>query len=262
MNREAPQPLVQETQDGAVLTLTLGAMPAHPLSLAMIRAMLEALDRCAANPDVRVVVLRAPGHIFCAGHDLKEIARHRADADDGAAYLHELFEACAQMMQAIVLLPQPVIAMVEGIATAGGLQMMASCDVAFATPTATFCLPGVQNGGFCTTPSVAVGRVIGRNALMEMALSGEYFDAEWARTAGLINRIIPADQIEVETYAFAHKIARGNARALAAGKRMVYQQLEMPLTQAYEAATETMIGHFMDPERIALERETWGKKAT
>lgn len=261
MTDQSAIPLVQEQRDGPVLTLSLGAMPAHPLSLAMIEALLEALDRCARNTDMRAVILRGPGHIFCAGHDLKEIARHRGDPDDGEAYLRDLFDKCAAMMQAIVTLPQPVIAMVEGIATAGGLQLMASCDVAFATPEATFALPGVQNGGFCTTPSVAVGRVVGRNAVMEMSLTGAYYDTDWALRTGLINRIIPADHIEAETMAFAKAIANGNPRALAAGKRMLYQQLEMPLPQAYAAATETMIGHFMDPARIAQERATWGKKA-
>lgn len=253
-------PLVEEHRDGPLATLTLGAMPAHPLSLQMIEDMLAALARIAADPDLRVVILSAPGRIFCAGHDLKEIARHRAAPDLGAAYLRDLFDKCAAMMQALVALPQPVIAVVEGIATAGGLQLMASCDIALATPEATFCLPGVQNGGFCTTPSVAVGRVIGRMALMEMALTGDSFDATWARDAGLINRIVPAAEIHTVALELARKIARGNPAALAAGKRMVYRQLEMPLADAYSAATEVMIGHFMDPQRIALERETWARR--
>ncbi len=259
MNEMQPAALVSESRDNQILTLTLGAMPAHPLSLAMIEDIIAALDRCANDPAIRVVVLHGPGHVFCAGHDLKEIARHRADSDDGLAYLQELFEKCAAMMQALVNLPQPVIAMVEGIATAGGLQLVASCDLAFASPQATFCLPGVQNGGFCTTPSVAVGRVIGRNALMEMALSGEYFDADWARAAGLINRVIPADELQEATYTFARKLTRGHPAALAAGKRMFYQQIEMPLAAAYEQSTDVMIGYFMDPFRIAHEKEKWAR---
>lgn len=253
-------PLVHETVEDGVLTLSLGAMPAHPLSLAMIEDLIDALARIASDPAIRVVILHGPGHIFCAGHDLKEIARHRSEPDDGAAYLDRLFNRCSEMMQALVALPQPTIAMIHGIATAGGLQLAASCDLVFAAPEATFCLPGVQNGGFCTTPSVAVSRAIGRKALMELALSGEYFDAQWAKSAGLVNRIIPAADLAAQTHAFAKTLTRGNATALAAGKRMVYQQLEMPLAQAYAAATKVMIGHFMDPERIAIERATWAKK--
>ncbi|MBO6776893.1 MAG: enoyl-CoA hydratase/isomerase family protein [Marinibacterium sp.] len=260
MTDQSSLPLVHEELDGPVAILSLGAMPAHPLSLAMIRALQASLDRCADNPDIRVVVLHGPGHIFCAGHDLKEIARHRSEPDHGLAYLRTLFEECGRMMQSIVELPKPAIAMVEGIATAGGLQMMASCDVTFATPQATFSLPGVQNGGFCTTPSVAVGRVIGRNALMEMALSGEVFDADWAQMNGLINRIVPAEDVRDVTLAFAHKVASGNPNALATGKRAFYSQMEQPLAQAYETATEVMIDHFMDPARIAIEQATWARK--
>ena len=146
------QPLVGVARDGLVRVVTLGGGKAHVLSLDMIRALHAAID---AEDDTTVIVLRAPGHIFCAGHDLKEIARHRADADDGRAYLEELFRACGAMMQAVTFSPRPVLAVVEGIATAGGLQLVAACDLAFATPSATFCLPGVVNGGFCTTPAVA-----------------------------------------------------------------------------------------------------------
>lgn len=253
--------LVSEQQKGVVLTLTLGAAPAHPLSLGMIRDLHSALDRAAANDTARLVVIEGPGHIFCAGHDLKEIARHRDDADDGKTYLTELFVACGEMMQAVVTMPQATLARVEGIATAGGLQLVASCDLAFATPNATFALPGVQNGGFCTTPSVAVGRAVGRKALMDLALSGKPKDADWALRTGLINDVLPAEDIDARIAAFAETLSRAHPAAVAAGKRMTYQQLEMPLADAYAAATEVMIGHFMDPVRIAHERERWGAKA-
>ena len=232
----------------------------NALSDEMIAALQDQFDGLMQDSSIRAVVLSGAGKAFCAGHDLKEIARHRSEPDHGLAYLRTLFEECGRMMQSIVELPKPAIAMVEGIATAGGLQMMASCDVAFATPAATFCLPGVQNGGFCTTPSVAVGRVIGRNALMEMALSGEVFDADWARMNGLINRIVPAEDLRDVTLAFAHKVASGNPNALATGKRAFYTQMEQPLAEAYETATEVMIGHFMDPARIAIEQATWARK--
>ncbi len=249
--------LVSEEHDSGTLTLTLGAAPAHPLSLGMIYDLHAALDRAADDAAVRLVVIDGPGHIFCAGHDLKEIARHRADEDDGQAYLTDLFNACGDMMQAVVTSPKVTLARVAGIATAGGLQLVASCDLAFATPNSTFALPGIQNGGFCTTPSVAVGRAVGRKALMELSISGAPKDAEWACRTGLINDVLEADEIDARILDLAATLAAGHPDAIAAGKRMTYAQLEMPLADAYAAATEVMIGHFMDPVRIAKERERW-----
>lgn len=250
--------LVAEALERGVLTLTLGGGVAHPLSLGMIRAVQAALNRAAENKEVRAIVLHGPGKIFCAGHDLKEIARHRRDGDDGLAYLTELFNACSDMMIALTRGPKPTIAMVEGIATAGGLQMVAACDLAFAADTATFCLPGVQNGGFCTTPSVAVGRVIPRKLVMEMAMSGAAYDAGWARQAGLVSRVLPPAELEGFTRDFAETLASRHPKAVSDGKQAFYAQIEAPLEQAYAQATEVMIGHFMDPVRIAQERDRWG----
>ena len=250
--------LVDAVLEGGVLTLSLGAAPAHPLSLGMIRDLHAALNRAAETPEARLVVIEGPGHIFCAGHDLKEIARHRADADAGKAYLTELFTACAEMMQAIVAMPQATLARVEGIATAGGVQLVASCDLALATPEARFALPGIQNGGFCTTPSVAVGRAVGRKALMDLALSGRPRDAQWALRTGLVSDVLAPAEINARIAELAEALSRGNPAAIAAGKAMTYAQLEMPLAEAYAAATEVMIGHFMDPVRIAQEKERWG----
>ena len=254
-------PLVTQAQSEGVLWLTLGGGKAHALSLAMIQALHQAIDAAQADADVRVLVLHGPGRIFCAGHDLKEIARHRADADDGQAYLTELFTQCGAMMQALATSSKPTIAMVEGIATAGGLQLVASCDMAFSARAATFCLPGVQNGGFCTTPSVAVARAIGPRRCMEMALSGEVFGADWAREAGLVNRVVHRDVLARETRSFARTLASRHAPAIADGKAALAVQIAQPLDAAYAHATQVMIGHFMDPHRIAQERETWGKKA-
>ncbi len=261
MNEMATAPLIEETDTEGVLTLTLGAAPAHPLSRAMIAVLHDALRRAAADDSVRVILLHGPGRIFCAGHDLKEIARHRADPDLGRAFLQDLFEACAAMMQAVTHSPKPTIAVVEGIATAAGLQLVAACDLAFAAPTASFCLPGVRNGGFCTTPAVTVSRNLARKHIMEMTLSGDVFDADWAARAGLINRVIPAERLMDEAMAFARTLATRHAPAVALGKQTLCRQLEMPEAQAYEAATEVMIAHFMDPARIAEERETWASGA-
>lgn len=257
MNNVSSDPLLSETQNGGVLTLRLGAGKAHALSLAMIHALQDRLDRLKDDETVRAVILHGEGSIFCAGHDLKEMRRHRDDYDEGRAYVNTLFRDCARMMTTLTRLPQPTIALVEGIATAGGLQLMCSCDLTFAAEGARFCLPGVNNGGFCTTPAVAVGRKLGRNALAEMALSGETFDAEWALRNGLINRIYPQGQLHAATDEFAEKLASRHAPAMQAGKAMMYRQLDMPLEQAYAEATEVMIDHFMDPVRIKEERETW-----
>lgn len=261
MNEMVTAPLVEETSAEGVLTLTLGAPPAHPLSRAMIGALQDALRRAAADDAVRVILLHGPGRIFCAGHDLKEIARHRADADLGRAYLEDLFRACAAMMQALTHSPKPVIAVVEGLATAAGLQLVAACDLAFVAPSATFCLPGVRNGGFCTTPAVTVGRNLARKHIMEMTLSGEVFDADWALRAGLVNRVIPSERLMDEAMAFARTLAARHAPAVALGKQTLLCQLEMPEAEAYDAATRVMIEHFMDPARIAEERETWAARA-
>lgn len=258
MTRTQAQEFIGSEIRDKVLTLTLGAGPAHPLSQGMIAALHCAVLQAGGNTDVNAIVIHGPGKIFCAGHDLKEIARHRSAADNGHAYLKTLFFDCSALMTAITMSPKPAIAMVEGIATAGGLQLAASCDLIFAAPQATFCLPGVNNGGFCTTPSVAVGRSISRKHLTEMALSGEIFDANWAMEAGLINRIVSADDLARFVHDFAARLASRNPNAVAQGKQMLHRQLEMPLEQAYAAATDVMIGHFMDPARIARDLEEWG----
>ena len=234
-----------------VLTLTLGGGVAHPLSLTMIEELHRAIRAAQTDPQVRVIVIHGPGRIFCAGHDLKEIDAHRSDPDQGRAYLTRLFQTCSALMQDITNARQPTIAMIEGIATAGGLQLVAACDLAYAAPQARFCLPGVQNGGVCTTPAVAVSRNLSRKHLMELALAGTPFNAEWALSAGLINRIIYDDQLFDFTMDFAKDIAQNNPRAIASGKQTLYAHLHLPLDQAYAMATGVMVEHFMDPHRIA-----------
>lgn len=245
--------LISETLEAGVLTLTLGATPAHPLSLAMIGELDAALARAVADDSVAVIVIHGPGKIFCAGHDLKEIAQHRSDGDRGRAYLTRLFDDCGRMMQALTQSPKPTIAMVEGIATAGGLQLVAACDLAFASDTASFCLPGINNAVFCTTPAVAVARNLPRKLVMEMALSGEVYDAAWARQSGLINRVMPGEELAGFIRDFTHKLARRYGQNVADGKQTLYRQLEMPLDQAYAHATEVMIEHFMDSKAINRE---------
>lgn len=249
MNRMTAEPLVNPSMEEGVLTLTLGRPPAHPLSRDMIGALHEAIVQAGEDDGVRVIVIHGPGRIFCAGHDLKEIARHRADTDEGRAYVEDLFHACSQMMLDITNSPKPTIAMVEGIATAAGLQMVAACDLAYATPEATFCLPGVQNGGFCTTPAVAVSRAIGRKSVMEMALTGGVYDADWALAAGLINQIVAPEDLAGHVRTLTTTLAGTVPRAVSLGKQTLHQQLDLSLREAYDLATPVMIEHFMDPAR-------------
>ena len=260
MTQDQTTPLVIESLDNGVLTLTLGGGVAHTLSSEMIAALHAVLERARQDAQVRVLVLHGPGHIFCAGHDLKEIAACRGAADDGRAYLGRLFEKCAAMMTALATFPRPTIARVDGIATAAGLQMVASCDLAFASDQARFCLPGVKNGGFCSTPLVAVGRVIGRRHSMELALSGETVDAVWAQRVGLINRVCTPGTLATEVDGFARRLAAQHAPAVRQGKAAFDAQMALPLEQAYAVAGAAMLDHFMDPERIAIERESWAKK--
>jgi enoyl-CoA hydratase/carnithine racemase len=254
MTDMTPLPLVQTNLSEGVLTLTLGAGVAHPLSLAMIHALHEQISQASSNDAVQALVIHGPGHIFCAGHDLKEIDAHRNDPDQGEAYLTQLFTDCSAMMLALTNCPKPSIALVEGIATAGGLQLVAACDLAYATPDATFCLPGVLNGGFCSTPAVAISRNLSRKHLMELALSGTPMDAQWALATGLINRILSSEDIHAHTMDFASKIASYHPPAIASGKATLYEHLDLPLEQAYARATKTMIGHFMDQHRIEKDR--------
>ncbi len=262
MTQMQPPELLTRTLENGVLTLTLGAAPAHALSRAMIAALHDALTEAAADPDATTILLHGPGRIFCAGHDMKEIARHRADPDQGRAYLHDLLTACSAMMQTLASSPKPTIAVVEGLATAGGLQLAASCDLIFASPEAAVCVPGVNNGGFCTTPAVAVGRSLPRKPLMELSLSGETYDAQWAHHHGLFNRLIPADTLLTEARRFAETLATRHAPAIAAGKATLQEQLDLPLAEAYSLATDTMLDHFLVPIRIAKDLARWSAKPT
>ncbi|MCB1344308.1 MAG: enoyl-CoA hydratase/isomerase family protein [Rhodobacter sp.] len=237
--------LVSSALDAGVLTLTLGNGVAHPLSLPMIRALHGALD----VPEARVIVIHGPGRIFCAGHDLKEIARHRADPDRGAAYLTALFDACAALMLAVAQCPVPVIAQFEGIATAAGLQLVAACDLAYAADTATVCLPGVRNGGFCTTPAVAVSRAIGRKAVNELLLTGEDRGADWALRVGLVNEVVPRDALGARVTEVAQGLAQRNAAPIRDGRACLSAHLALPLEAAYALATPVMVRHFLDENR-------------
>ena len=243
----SPAPiLTREDRDG-VATLTLD-QPAsrNALSIAMIGALIAAFEAIAAERETRVVVLAAGGPVFSSGHDLREIRAHRADADKGRGYYETLMNACSALMQAIVALPKPVIAAVEGIATAAGCQLVAACDLAIAGAEARFATPGVKIGLFCSTPLVAVGRAVSRKHAMEMALTGELYSAGEAERFGLINRITPAGEALNEAHKLAAGLAGRSAKTLAIGKKAFYQQIEMGLGDAYAHASRAMVENLLE----------------
>lgn len=232
-----PIPYVLQTREGAVARLTLNrGNRFNPLSLDMIVALDAVLQTIAQDSGVRVVVLAAQGKGFCAGHDLKEMRAHSADQ----SWQQTLFDACNQMMLRIIEMPQPVIARVHGIATAAGCQLVSMCDLAVAAESASFALPGVNIGVFCSTPAVGVARNIGRKRAMEMLLTGEMFSAREAADWGLINRAVPAEQLDLVVNQYAERIAARSPRVIALGKKTFYSQIEMGLKPAYTLAGGAM----------------------
>jgi len=230
--------LLLRHDDAGVTTLTLNRPQArNALSQAMLRALLDAFSAIAADASVRVVILAGAGPAFCAGHDLKEI-RAAGYARD---YTEKLFADCAELMQAIVRLPQPVIARVHGIATAAGAQLVASADLAVAAEDSRFATPGVHIGLFCSTPMVALSRNVSHKHALQMLLSGDLIDAPTALRFGLVNELVPAGELEAKTLELARKIASKSALTVRTGKAAYYRQAELPLAEAYAYAREVMV---------------------
>jgi len=248
MNAPVTEPLVLSSRNGAVLTLTLNRPGArNALSQGLMASLQEALE-AAAGDAAKVIVIAAAGPAFSAGHDLKEMTARRADADAGKAFFAETFGQCARLMQAIVRHPRPVIAQVQGIATAAGCQLVASCDLAVASATARFATPGVNIGLFCSTPMVALSRNVGRKQAMEMLLTGEMIDAAEALRIGLVNRVVAPEALEAETMKLAALIAAKPRGALKIGKEAFYRQLEAPLAEAYDYAAQVMTMNMLAAE--------------
>ena len=217
----------------------------NALSLKMLRALRSELEAATADDAVRVIVLEGEGPAFSAGHDLKEITMHRADADQGRAFFESLMAECAALMQGIVACPKPVIAQVDGVATAAGCQLVASCDLAIASDTSRFATPGVNIGLFCSTPMVALSRNVSRKHAMEMLLGGEFIDAQWAAAIGLINRSVPSAELTVAVEQLAQRIAGKSRVTLEFGKRAFYEQLELDLATAYERTSRVMVANLL-----------------
>lgn len=237
------QILLREDRDG-ICTLTMNR-PAQMnlLTSEMLSALQDAFERIGKDAGVRVVILAAAGKGFCAGHDIKEI---RALQDQPR--IEQLFAKCSRMMQTITALPQPVIARVQGAAAAAGCQLVAQCDLAVASSAARFTTPGVTWGFFCSTPGVAVARNVSRKRAMEMLLTGDLVDAQKALEWGLVNRVVPAEDLERETETLARRIAEKPPVTVATGKRAFYEQLELGAAKAYELASCAISSSFAHEE--------------
>jgi enoyl-CoA hydratase/carnithine racemase len=237
---DSTPPLLRR-DSGGVATLTLNRPDSfNALSEEMLVALKEELGRLANDGSVRCVVIAAEGRAFCAGHDLKQM---RANPDK--AYYQELFARCGRVMQAIVELPVPVIARVQGIATAAGCQLVASCDLAVAARSARFAVSGINAGLFCSTPAVALSRNLSRKRAMEMLLTGEFIDAETARDWGLVNRVADDDALDAAVGELTASLCAKSAVAVRTGKGMFQRQLQMPLEEAYAFAGEVMACNMM-----------------
>lgn len=240
------QPPILFAENDGVAVVTLNRPKAiNALSEEMLAALQQCLDTIAADRSIKAVILRSSSDHFCAGHNLKEMTARRADDDGGKGYFIDLFETCSTLMQTIVTLPQPVIAEVRGIATAAGCQLVAACDLAVASDTARFATSGVNIGLFCSTPMVALTRNLSRKQSMEMLLLGEFLPAERVCRMGLINRVVDDVALEDEALAMARIIADKSSSAVKIGKRAFYEQLEMPLAQAYAHAGRVMAENMM-----------------
>ncbi len=235
------EPLILRHDEDGVATLTLNAPASlNALSTPMLTAMEAALARLAADPAIRVVVLKGAGRAFSAGHDLKEMQAARAAPDHGAAAFGALFDLCSRVMQALPALPQPVIAQVHGLAAAAGCQLAASCDLVTAAEDARFGVNGVNIGLFCSTPMVALTRKVPPAVAFEMLTTGEFITAPRAREVGLVNRVAPADALEACTRDMARTIAAKLTAAVRVGKSGFYAQMGLPLDQAYAQTGATM----------------------
>jgi enoyl-CoA hydratase/carnithine racemase len=233
-------PVTFEISDGIGFLTLNNPERLNPLSVEVLRFLKEYLGQIKVYPNVKVVVLRSRGTVFSCGHDLNELVGGDEESYAG------IFAACTEVMEAIRLLPQPVIAQVQGLATAAGCQLVASCDLAVASETASFATPGVRIGLFCTTPGVAVSRAVMPKKAMEMLLTGNPIPAQEALEFGLINRVTAPDKLEDEVMALARQISAASSRTPEVGKQAFYKQVEMDRPGAYEFAQGVMVDNLLD----------------
>ncbi len=240
----AAEPVLLRTTDQGVARLTLNRpRQFNAISSAMLDALQAALDDIARDPSVRAVVIAGSGSAFSGGHDLKEMMAQRTEA-----FIGDLFGRCSRMMLSIQALPQPVVARVHGIATAAGCQLVAACDLAVASADARFATSGVNLGLFCATPAVAVSRNISRKRSFEMLFTGDFVDAETARSWGLVNRVVPPDELDAEIARLTNAIVEKPPAVVAAGKALFYRQIEAPVADAYAAASKAITCNMLGAE--------------
>ncbi len=237
------QPYIIESTLNNVRWITLNRpKQRNPLSIRMIESLIQALNDAGADTAVRAIVIAASGPVFSAGHDLKEMGRQDGETLDAQRVrVKEILELCASMMLGIVNSPKAIIACVQGTATAAGCQLVSACDLAVAADTATFCTPGVNMGGFCTTPLVGIGRNVHRKHAMALALTGDSVSAKHAVDIGLINEAVRENELTDTTRELAERIASKSAQGIRHGKADFYQQIEMPIEQAFAYANEAMV---------------------
>jgi enoyl-CoA hydratase/carnithine racemase len=243
------EPLIRRHDQDGIATLTLAAPGTlNALSTGMLVAFDGHFTALATDDRIRVVILAADGKAFSAGHDLKEMQAYRSAPDQGRAAFQALFDRCAAVMQQIAALPQPVIAQVQGVATAAGCQLACSCDLITASETARFGVNGINLGLFCSTPAVALSRRLAPGAAFELLTTGDFLSAPRAHALGLVNRLAPPDQLEAETLRLAQSIAAKDPAAIRLGKRAFRAQLGLPLDQAYTVASREMVENALMPD--------------
>ena len=245
--KKTQEAYVLEVRDGTIATLTLNRPEArNSLSLAMLEALDDAIKKLSEDSHIKVVILRANGPVFCAGHDLKELTAARGQSDRGRAFFDKTMNKCSKVMQAIIACPKPVIASVQGTATAAGCQLVATCDLAIAAEEASFATPGVHIGLFCSTPMVALSRNVPRKKAMQMLLTGEMVSAKQAVEWGLLNQAVLMSELKPATIKMAELIASKPASTVKIGKEAFYKQAEMQLADAYDYAASVMTENMLE----------------
>ena len=238
--------LITDKSSDGILRLVLNDLQhKNALSEIMINSLIDEINLASSDKSVKVIVIAAIGNVFCSGHDLKEITSERVNQDGGEKYFKELFTSCSNLMQLIINTPKPIIAEVNGVATAAGCQLVASCDLAIASDDSKFATPGVNLGLFCSTPMVALSRNVSKKDAMAMLLTGDMINSEKAKEIGLINDIYSTDDVTNQTMKLAQKIATKSSLTLATGKNAFYAQAEMNLSNAYEYTSRVMTENLM-----------------
>ena len=235
------QLLIKERSDQGILRLTMNDLVSkNSLSEEMMCSLINEFKNASKDSSIKVIILAGNGNVFSAGHNLKEITTARENEDKGEKYFKGVFNLCSTLMQLIIDVPQPVIAEVDGIATAAGCQLVASCDLAIATQESKFATPGVNIGLFCSTPMVALSRNINKKSAMEMLLTGDFIDAKKAKEIGLINHLVQKEELTLEVTKLAEKIASKSSMTVSIGKQAFYAQAEMDLSSAYKYTSQVM----------------------